>query len=297
MSYQRMRFLVGLFILVLVLISVSLTFFVLQKRGTFEQKYKYNFITQSAESLKVGTPLFLSGFEIGYIDELQLTDTGNVKIRLSVSERNNKWIRQGSRLVLHRPLIGSAYIEIITNPEAPPLHKDAELPITINDDINSIIAKLNPTLNHIITIVSDIGKITARLTESESLISALTGNPQDGTKVSQALDYSQQALAELNQTLKNTKHITAGVEANIMQPTQQLITQLDLVLKTVHKITLDLENKLQLLDGTVEVVANSNQDIELLKQQIIRSVETTNELVDRVNYILSNNKPSKMDLP
>lgn len=297
MSYQRMRFLVGLFILALVLTSVTLAFFVLQKRGTFEQKYKYSFITQSAESLKVGTPLFLSGFEIGYIDELQLTDTGDVKVRLSVSERNNKWIRQDSSLILHHPLIGSAYIEIITKPEALPLSEGAELPITISEDINKIIAKLDPALNHFTIIMSDIGKITARLAESESLISALTGNPQDGAKVSQALDYSQQALAELNQTLKNTQHITGGVETNVMQPTNQLITQLDLVLKTVHKITLDLENKLQLLDGTVEVVANSNKDIDLLKQQIIRSVETTNELVDRVNYLLGSNKPSRLDLP
>lgn len=297
MQYQRMKFWVGLFMLMLILTSASLALLVLQKRGTFEQKYQYSFITQSAKSFKVGTPLFLSGFEIGYIDKLQLTDTGNANIRFSVSERDNKWIRQDSRLVLHRPLIGSAFIEVITNPEAPPLAEGAVLPITVSDDINSMIAKLDPTLNHVIAIVSDIGKITARLAESESLLSTVTGNPQDGEKISQLLDHSQQILAELNATLKNATHITGGVEAYVMQPTNQLITQLDVVLKTVHNITLDLEKKLHLLDGTVKVIADSNQDIDLLKQQIIYSVEATNELVNRVNYLLGSNKPSRLDLP
>lgn len=306
-----MKFTVGLFVIGLIISTLSLTFFLLYKKGVFDQRYTYTFKTTSAQSLSIGMPLLLSGFEIGRIDNISLTHTGLVDITFSVNERNREWITQNTKLTLKKPLLGSPYIDITSNHELPLLEPGSIVSMTVSDDINDIINKLDPTIQQLSTIIADLAILTAefskpdgallatmknieaistKLNESPSLLGSVTGNPDDGNTLSSTLNESKKTILKLQKTIDLTNELVAGMNEAIVQPANQILLQM-------QEIMQDVSGKLQALDNTVNAIGSSDKEILILKQQLLESVEKTNSLIDQVDYLLQNTDSSHLELP
>ncbi len=87
----------------------------MDKKGFFDDHINFFFTTSNASSFFVGMPINFSGFEIGAITHLELTDKGEVKITFRIQERHHKWICEDTLLMLEKPLIGSPTITAITS--------------------------------------------------------------------------------------------------------------------------------------------------------------------------------------
>lgn len=311
MSYQRMKLAVGLFVISLVVSALSLTLFLLHKKGAFDQRHAFHFTTTSAQSFSIGMPLLLSGFEIGRIENISLMPTGIVDITFSVNERNREWVTENTKLTLKKPLLGSPYIEVFSSHELELLEPGSLVIMTVSDDINDIINKLDPTIQQLSTIIADLAILTAefskpegalfstlnnieamsyKLKESPSLLASLTGHPEDGSTLSSTLHESKQTILKLQKTIDQTNDLVAGMNDAIVQPTNQILLQM-------QGIMLDVSGKLQALDGTVKAIGSSDKEILILKQQLLESVEKTNSLIDQVDYLLQDSSKSHLELP
>ena len=311
MSYQRMKMAVGLFVIILILSTLGLSVFVLHKKGVFEQRFSYHFSTDSAQSFTIGMPLLLSGFEIGRIDNISLTTTGKVDIVFSVNQTNHQWMTENTFLTLKKPLIGSPYIEVFSNRETPLLLPGATIQMNVSDDINDIITKLEPTVRQLSTIIADLAILTTelakpdgalfstlnnvqsvseKLKQSPSFLASLTGNPQDGNTLSATLQESQTAILKIQKTIDETNQLVVNMKGSIVQPTHQILVQVDGIMK-------DITQKLAALDNAIKAVGSSDQDILILKQQLLKSVEKTNAVIDQVDYILQDSDSNRLELP
>lgn len=311
MSYFRLKLAVGFFMLTLGLVTLGLTGYLLYQKGVFDQKYHFHFTTPSAQSFKVGMPLLLSGFEVGYIDDIHLTETGEVNLRFYVNGTNRKWITENSRLILKKPLIGSPYIEILSDRSAPLLVDGQSVEMTVSDDINDIIIKLEPTVNQLIAIVEDFSLITEQvsnpdgalfqtlshleviirdLKESPSFVSSLTGNPDDGQTLSDTLNTTQASIKQLQKTILGVTGLVENLNAAIVVPSKDIMAQ-------VSAILTDVTLKLNTLESTVQAVGGTDQDILILKQQLLKSVEKTNQLIDKIDYMMQDENSSRLELP
>lgn len=143
MTYNNIKFKVGLFVLLLLIILSSLVYYILLKKGTFDERYEYTFISYSADSFTVGMPIKVSGFAIGRLDKIQLLDNGNVKFLFSVNKENQKWICEESLLMVRKPLLGSSEIILYSAIGNPIMQAGSQLNAIVSNDINDLVLSLN----------------------------------------------------------------------------------------------------------------------------------------------------------
>jgi ABC-type transporter Mla subunit MlaD len=306
-----MKFYVGLFSIVFVLGLVFIFWLIMEKKGFFDKYNRYYFITQNAQTFYIGMPLLLSGFEIGNIESMKLLDNSKVKIGIKVKSRYQEWITRDTKLIINRPLIGSPTIDVVTKSKIYPLMDNQEIKrVIIKDDIDDIIAKLQPIVKKLQKIVDNveiatnklaskdstisrslrnIEKFTAKLASDKPFLTLLTGDENSTKALSIALANSSDVIDNLNGVIKEANSTIAKTEDRLLPPLFDSA-------KALKEILLDIQNKLSRLNGVVNELSSSRKDIKRLKRDIRVNMHKTNRVINRVDSIFKNPKP-KVELP
>jgi ABC-type transporter Mla subunit MlaD len=306
-----MKLAVGVFVITLFIAITTFLYLVLENKGTFNKRYNYHFTTDSAAFFSVGMPLKFSGFNIGVIDNISLNDDGTVHMTFSVDENNRRWMTKGTVLMTVKPLIGSAHIEVYSAIDNELLEADTELQMLQNNDINDIISKLEPAIDKIINIINNIDSITldiarddsdlkltmqnireftAKLSNSDSILSSITGDKQSTQNIIASLNKTTEIMKELHNISKNISKTTSSLDADIMSPASSAIKELDAIMK-------DVKQKLDALDGTVKAVGSYDEDLVELKEQISVSVQKSNQIMDKIDALMQDDEKSEVTLP
>ncbi len=311
MPYKRMKFYVGVFSILFVAGLISIFLLIMDKKGLFDKYSKYYFITKNAQTFYIGMPLLLSGFEIGNISNMRLLDNSKVRIDIKVKEKYKEWITKDTKLIINRPLIGSPTIDVITKTKISPLKNNQEIKtVIIQDDIDDIIAKLQPVVKKLQKIVDNIEivtnklasknspinksirhieKFTAKLVSDEPLLTLLTGDKNSTVAFSSAIESSKDVITLLNGTIKEANSTIAQTKDKLLPPLLDSANAL-------KEILLDIQNKLKKLDGVIDEVSSSKTDIKNLKRDIRVNLHKTNKIINRVDSIFKSPK-SKVELP
>ena len=304
MQYSKIRIIVGFFVLVIFAVIASFLYVVLEEKGTFEKRHSYHFNTASAESFHVGMPLKFSGFNVGVIDLMKLRPDGSVRMEFSVPNENEKWITKDSVLMIKKPLIGSAHIELYSAFGNEPLKYGGELLLLMSDDINDMIDKLHPLVERVVSIVTNLDKITKNLSKDDSDLNAIFSNAKNFTQklsdddsVLTTLTGSKKSTQDFKNSLKslakmmqNIQQISANLNEDIVLPASSSIQELELILK-------DVNQKLKELDNTVKAVGGYDEDLSEIKIQLNSGLQKSNEIMDKVDAILSSEKNEEVKLP
>jgi phospholipid/cholesterol/gamma-HCH transport system substrate-binding protein len=304
MSYHRMKLAVGIFVIVLSLLFASLTYVILKEKGVFEKKVTFSAYTISAESLSIGMPVLYSGFEIGSIRNIELTERGQVHVVFEIMKEHSKWIRRNTVLQLEKPLIGSATINVLTSLKHPPLEPGSTLAVVVQDDINDIIMKIEPVVSNLQNIVASINTITEKIASEEgdffltlanlqrysdkmvkddALLTTLTGDT--GTTES-----FKSTLKEVEHTAIELGSMARELHSNVVTPSSDTLKQLDAILA-------DIAKKLETIEGTIKAIGSYDTDLIELKGDIRTGIQRTNNLLNRVNSMLGEPQPKEAPLP
>lgn len=311
MQYDKMKLSVGIFVLTLFITIAASLYFLLDEKGTFNKRYNYHFHTQSAASFSVGMPLKFSGFNIGVIDDINLKDDGTVLMTFSVSAENKKWIAKDSTFTLKKPLIGSAHIEVNSAVGHEELEQGSTLSIVITDDIDDMISKLEPAVDKIINIINSIDKITtyvakdnsdliltlknienfsSKLSKNDSLLTTVTGDNNSTKNLVKTINSSSDIMQEIHKISQDINKITSNLDSGIIKPASTVIKELDEIMK-------DVKTKLDTLDSTVKTVGSSDKDLAELKEQISVGINKSNQIMDKVDAMMQDEKSSEVVLP
>lgn len=304
MHYEKMKLAVGIFVIVLVLSLSAFTLFLLDAKGVFEKQYRYYFITQSAASFSIGMPLKFSGFAIGHIDDIKLEDDGEVLIHFAVTNENRKWINPYTYLMLKKPLLGSAHIEVYATSEVNYLDVESRLPIVTTDDINDLVTKFEPVVDRLLNIIENVETMTnalssdnssfnktiknlelfsEKLAKNDALLTTVTGDKKTTQNMINSVN-------ELNEILQNINGATKDLKKDIIEPTSVSIKEFYLILH-------DLNQKLKTLDPLVENLGESGADIKVIRQGIKHTIEKTDTLMEKVDGLLQDQSKNKVELP
>jgi len=299
-----MKIAVGIFIIIFFITSTAFLFFILKEKGTFDTRYSYNFTTNSASSFTVGMPLKFSGFKIGVIDKISLNNDGTVSMKFSVNEDNRKWISEDSVLLVRKPLIGSAHIELYPVLGNTPLEVGSSLTLMMSDDINDMISKLDPAIDKIINIIDNIDSLstklssedsqllktienvnhlTYKLSHDDSVLTSITGDKKANENLLQAIDTMNKIISDIYQ-------ISSILKSDIVNPASSSIKGVDIIMK-------DLKQKLDAIDNTVKVVGTYDKELVNLKEQISVGISKSNQIIDKIDTLIQNKDSSKVVLP
>ncbi len=311
MPYHRMKLLVGIFVTLLVISIIATFSIVLEKKGFFQDKVSFYFMSNDAGSFYVGMPLNVSGFEVGSISERLLMDNGDVKVIFKVSKANHKWICEDTLLMLDKPLIGSPTIKILTSLAYNKLKENDKLEIIIRDDINDIIYNLQPIMDELQDIIhsihtityslsskdgafekslSNIEKLTNQLVSDGALLTSITGDANATKELTQT-------FYQTNEILKNLTEMSKELNTMLDKMQKGLLTPAGDSMKSLNAIFKDIEKKLSKLDGTVDVLGSYDKELLMLKKELHINLDKTQSLLEKVDMMISSENSETSELP
>ncbi|WP_072681178.1 MlaD family protein [Arcobacter sp. LA11] len=304
MTYNNIRFKVGLFVLFLILNLSGVVYYILDKKGTFDKRYNYSFTTFSADSFTVGMPVKVSGFAVGRVDEIKLLDNGNVKFIFSVDKQNQKWVCEESLLMIRKPLLGSPHIILYSAIGNPILKDGSTLDVIINNDINDLVLSLEPIVKKIGNIVNSVDKITTYLAKDNSELMKIIKNIEEFT-TSLAKDKSlltsltgdEKATEAFIQTINKLPRLINNFNKMSSDLNKDVVPQVSELIKELNNIAKDIESKLKSLDGVVNSVGSSDKDINTIKKQIKTGLSKTNQIIEKVDNLFQTGQNEKVVLP
>lgn len=306
-----MKFAVGLFVLTLFIAIGTFLYLLLEEKGTFEKRYSYYFETTSASSFSAGMPLKFSGFNIGVIDDIRLKDDGSVIMRFSVTQEHRKWIAQDSVLMIKKPLIGSAHIELYSAIGNEPLEEGSQLMLLMSDDINDMVTKLEPAVDNAIKIIDNIQNITAalaakdsplfktlhnvehisaKLANDDSLLTSALGDKEATKSIITSLHSLKNIMQDINSITTQVNTITSTLNTKLIDPSSHALGELGIMLE-------DINQKLKALDSTVRSVGEFDDELIEIKEQISVGLEKSNQMMSKLDAILQDSSKSEVILP
>jgi len=309
---------VGLFIGCTTIMIVLALLYVARGKGVFETMHLYTLSSRSGDGFTEGMPVVFSGFNIGKVQKLELNDQGVVLIKIKIPNRHVKWIRSDSAFILYRPLIGAARIDVITtNLNNPSLDPEKIPEVTIVNDINDAIAKIEPVLEKVTQIAENVERLTRNLSDPQGNLNRVLGNAEKITTnlaskkslVEMAVS-DEESVQALNTSLKKLKDITVNVDRlltkvdKMADKTDSELYGKDGTLPQVNVILKDIVGKLHKLDKTVDNInkistdtAEGMKDFHLLRSDINDVVNSLDNVVKKLDAIVGSKKAQELKVP
>lgn len=110
---------IGTFVLVAVAGIILTLLAIGVRQELFTPKTRLHFVSDTGQDIHAGMAVKLSGFEIGKVEKLALTDNAKVRVTLSIKSEYMKWIKSDSKAQLTKEgVIGATIIELSPGSEA-----------------------------------------------------------------------------------------------------------------------------------------------------------------------------------
>jgi len=122
------------------------------------------------------------------------------------------------------------------------------------------------------------------------LLTSLTGDANATKNVIRSLDDMKEITQNIKQTTQNINTLSASLDKKILKPSSKSLQELELILK-------DVKHKLDMLDDTVASIGSAHQDIENMKETLRVAIEKSNQVLNKVDAILGDEKKGEVELP
>lgn len=317
MSLSR-EFKVGLFVFCTAILIVAALLYLAVGKGVFEKMHTFTLSSKSGDGFTEGMPVVFSGFDIGKVQALELDDKGVVLIKIRIPDRHVKWLRSNSSFILYRPLIGSARIVINTdNLQSPPLNSDKIPDVTVVNDINDAIARIEPVLERVTQIANHVEHLTRNLSDPKGDLNRVLSNAEKvsshlATKKSliEMAVADEESVRSVNDSLKRLRDITGSVD-NILKKIDKMADKTDEqiyggegALPQINIILKDMIVKLQKLDKTIDNInkistdaSEGMKDFRILRSDIDDIVFSLNEVVKKLDALIGTKKQADFKAP
>ena len=313
----KTEFKVGIFIIITTLLIMAALGYVAYKKDVFSKVYTYTLSSKTGENIAEGTPVVFWGFNIGQVSSMELTETG-VLIQIKIPERNNRVIRTGSRFVLEKPLLSSSRIIVYTdNLKALPLQPAAVPELTVSDDINELLKrvqaiaeKMDRIAGNMTTITGDMAdpqgnmkrilknadKVMSLLAEKESLLEMVVGNKESVKTAQEIINTARDVAVRTDGVIQKIDTLTSktderfygsdGVFTLLRNILNDLMTNLEKI-----EITLDSLNKIS------SNASDATEDLTALRSNIDEMIMSIRILVEDLDSIIPFKDESEIKLP
>jgi phospholipid/cholesterol/gamma-HCH transport system substrate-binding protein len=301
---------VGLLLVATLVLGLGFLVYVLHARGAFQPTQELILVADDAEGVTIGMPLTFSGFPIGRVKRLDLTEAGKVRIHVAVPVKDARWLRVSSQFTLEKGLVGAAKIRafsaVLTDPPLPDGAERALLTGDATQDIPVIMARVKDILANVNAMtapdssinrtLAHVDTLTGRMTGDYGMLEGVLGGPDKAHKVVEALDRANTLLASLNgvslrvdQTLAKADQRVFG-QGGVMDQADRSLAQVNAILGDVRE---SLKQADAILQAAQAAAANVNAitadvkgattDLAILRTEVDDSITKVNHLINEIN--------------
>ncbi len=271
---------VGILVVLAVILAVVALVFVARGQQWFAKRVPYKMVFSKVQGLKPGTPVTISGMEVGHVKSLHLTPQGKVELSLAVLQQYKENIRQDSRATVAAALLGGKSIEItVGSPSQPVLPEGSTLPsdepkeitdllkeIDIKaplkkldetlDNLKSITAKLNDPRGELFTLLKNVEFVTSQLKNGQGNMGAILQDPKMHGEITAALDSIHRSLSQVEEVTQNASKFSKDLPG--------VMEEMNRAVKEVRNATAELPSIMEDVKKTTShtpVIAENIKDI------------------------------------
>lgn len=184
----------GIFLLAAALLVVAFVVGTAVQNRWFEPRVSYHTHVLRGEGLRTGSPVLLSGIEVGEIGGLSIMQDNRIDVEILVLEKHAHRVRRGSKAVVRRLLgIGEKRIHLVSpTEESTPLPAGALLPADEPIDLLDAVSEI------------DLGKYIRTMDRAVSATEVLLTKMEEEDRLErmiEAFDQMGPTMARLNELL------------------------------------------------------------------------------------------------
>ena len=243
---------VGLFVLIALVLIVITLLSLGKEQKWFEQRYRYTVVFNKVPGLKAGTPVTISGMEVGTVQSLRLNPQNKVELTLEVFKTYRDYIRRDSQATIASALIGGKAVDItVGSPGEPPLPEggtitslepkelsdilkevDVKTPLKKLDDalenVKAITQKLNDPRGELFTLLKNVEYVTAQLKNGQGNIGVILLDKVMHREISAAVEAIRRSASNIEEVTQNVSQISRDLP--------KMVSEVDQAVKEVPKI-------------------------------------------------------------
>lgn len=232
---------VGIFVLLAILILLTTLVFVARGQKWFEKRYRYAATFAKVQGVKPGTPVTISGMEVGSVNSFRLDPQGKVEIQMDVLKSYKDFIRADSQVTIATALLGGKTVEISKgSPNLPPAAErqilpsqepreltdilqeiDVKAPLQKVDEalenLKSLTARLSSPEGELFTILKNVEFISARLREGQGTAGAILRDPKLYREAAAAAESANRSAAHIEEVAARAAEISRDLPAMVQQ--------------------------------------------------------------------------------
>lgn len=307
---RNLGFKVGLLLTLIPFIAIGLVLYALYARGVFESSQELVLIATDAEGVTEGMPIMFSGFPIGQVSSMALTESGEVQIKVWIREKDARWLRTSSVFTLERQFFGGAKIRVTTrnmnDPQLPPGAIGKLVGIDASQDLPQVIARANVVLQNIEEMIkpdsslnrslAHLNEVTERMAGEYGMLGSLAGSPENAGQVMETVRGVSALIASLKGvTSRADSMLTRADEkvfaqGGVMDEARKSIVHLNAILgdarESLKKADAVLANAQAVTDDGKATAANikgATTDLAALRTEVDDSIRKVGVLIDEIN--------------
>lgn len=229
---RHLEFKAALLLAFTALLVAGSVLYLLQARGFFEPTQSLVLVADDAEGVVVGMDMTFSGFPIGRVRRVELSEAGAVRIVLDVPRKDAHWLRSTSVFTLVRGLVGGtairAFSGVLTDPPLP----DGAVRPALRGDATAELPRVLATAREVLENVSamtreeaalrrtlaNVQDVTEKLKGPGGAMGVLFGNEADAKKLLAALDRTNAVLARIDQLAARVDGMAAKADTQVFGP-------------------------------------------------------------------------------
>jgi phospholipid/cholesterol/gamma-HCH transport system substrate-binding protein len=254
---------VGLFVIIALILIVITLLSVGKEQRWFEKRHRYTVVFNKVPGLKAGTPVTISGMEVGTVQSLRLNPQNKVQLTLEVSKTYSDYIRRDSQATIASALIGGKTVDITVGSPGEPLlpeggniaslepkelsdilkDVDVKTPLKKLDDalenVKSITQKLNDPQGELFTLLKNVEFVTAQLKNGQGNIGGILQDKEMHRGLSAAIEAIRRSAANIEETTQNISQVSRDLP-KIVSQVDQSVKEVPKILDEVKKATSNL---------------------------------------------------------
>jgi len=314
---RRLRLKVALLAAVIPAIVIGLAVYALYSRGVFEASRRVVLVASDAEGVSVGMPVMFSGFPIGNVAAMDLTEDGRVRIELEIREKDARWVRSSTQFTLDKQLLGSAKIRAVSpRMQDPPLAEGAQRELVARDaaaDFPQLIARANAILDNLDALVrpdsslsrslANLKTVTDRLAGEYGMLEGLTGSRARARQFADALAKMDGVVASANRAVERLDGLLAKSDEKLFGE-DGLTHDAQLSIRELHALLADARAGLKRADAllqsaqsTAAGVGEATSDLVTLRAEVDESIRKVNSLLTEIDRKWPFERNSQIKLP
>lgn len=247
-------------------------------RGWWRAKVRYTAVISSAEGIREGTPVEMSGVRIGTISKLRFTDEAEVVAELSVYTTFRNLVRADSRVHLLRPFVVGDKVAVITpgTKEAAVLPEGATLPadevLGLTEMLNG--SKLIPYMKTLESVATEVRRLAEQMVNkkgTDNFVKTLQALPP-------LIDRIGSLVATLDKSAPQLSQDFGRMVGNLAAMTDDIKKVMPALAEVAPELPKSSRRVIEALDETV-VVLKAMQKTFLLRSSVreVREEEASRE--------------------